>query len=111
MIKLNPHRNSEWPIVRFWYTRKKGQTIEQIIDTDITFFEWAVANFQNITPGQASYYCRRTGHMPPSSVIKDVTPYEHGDNDPEQLYEMLCKPGADYDDVIKKYRGIELSLF
>ena len=111
MIKLVNNRRSEWPIVRFWYTRKEGQTIEEIIDTDVTFFEWAVSNFQNVTPKQASYYSIRTGRVVPKIAIQDVEPYEWQKGDPEKLYMTLCET-QDLKGTIYRFRGAEqLSLF
>ena len=54
-------RIREWPIVRFWYTKKNGKTIEEIIDTDPDWLWWAIREFQNLTPKQAEYYQLRTG--------------------------------------------------
>lgn len=111
MIKLKSNRKGEWPIVRFWYTRKEGQTIESIIDTDITFFEWAVSNFQNVTPSQARYYTNRTCRVVPNEAIQDVEPYEWLKGDDERLYISICDT-QDIQGSIYKFRGAEqLSLF
>lgn len=110
MIRLNPNRNFEWPITHFWYTKKKNQTIEHIIDTDVSFFEWAVSNFQNVTPEQAKYYYWKTGRKIDPRVIQDVEPYNHDKNDPDEMYMELCRC-QDLDKVIKKYRVIQLELF
>lgn len=109
---LNPdiNRNSEWPIVKFWYTKKKGQTIEHIIDTDISFFEWAVNTFQNITPSQAEYYTRKTGYAVNPRVVQDVEPYEWKKGDSDRLYIELCET-QDLQKVLRKYRGEMGSLF
>lgn len=111
MLKLVNGRRYEWPIVSFWYTRKEGQTIEQIIDTDVTFFEWAVSNFQNVTPKQAAYYTEKTGRVVPAQAIQDVEPYEWRKGDPEKLYMELCET-QNLKDCLYRYRGAEqLDLF
>ena len=103
-------RNSEWPIKKFWYTKKKGQTIEHIIDTDISFFEWAVKTFQNVTPQQAAYYKNKTGHTLNPRVIQDVEPYEWIPGDNDKLYEELCET-QDLPSALRKWRGEMNSLF
>lgn len=103
-------RNAEWPIVKFWYTKKKGQTIEHIIDTDISFFEWSVRTFQNVTPSQAEYYKRKTGKSLNPRVIQDVEPYDWRPGDPESLYLELCD-SQDFRRAIRKYRGEMGCLF
>lgn len=110
-IGLTPSRNSEWPIVKFWYTQHAGRTIEEIIDKSPSFLEWAIKNFQNVTPRQAEYFTRRTGKIIPQEAIQDVTPYEYISSDPPELYEELCKPGAVLEKVLQKYRGVQLNLF
>lgn len=110
MIQFKPDRNYEWPITKFWYTKKAGQTIEHIIDTDISWFEWAVSNFQNVTPSQASYYEKKTGRRMNPRYIQDVTPYEYKKGDPDQMYMELCEC-QDLNKMILKYRGIQLELF
>lgn len=110
-IKLDPKRNNEYPIVYFWYTKHKGRTIEELIDKDVHFFEWAVGAFQNVTPKQAEYYFQKTRRKVPKEAIQDVVPYEYLEGDPEpNMYMELCETG-DLDTVIKKYRGVQMSLF
>lgn len=107
-VENHPH---EYPIVRFWYTKHAGHTIERIIDTDESFFEWAVRTFQDVTPAQAEYYHRRIGKEVPKVCIRDVEPYEWIKGDPElDLYMELCKTG-DLKGVLRKWRGEQLSLF
>lgn len=103
-------RNSEWPITKFWYTKKKGQTIEHIIDADPSFFEWAIKTFQNVTPTQAAYYKNRTGRSLNPRVIQDVEPYEWRPGDPDELYMELCET-QDLRGTLRKYRGEMNSLF
>ena len=109
-MKLDPKRNNEYPIVFFWYTKHKGKTIEELIDKDVSFFEWTVSVFQNVTPSQAEYYFRKTGKELPAEVIQDVTPYEYLPGDPESMYMELCETG-DLERTIRKYRGEQLNLF
>ena len=109
--ELKKDRYPEWPIVRFWYTKHKGWTIEQVIDRDIEFFQWAVANFQNVTPKQAEYYFQKTGKRLNPKVIQDVEPYEWQPGDPElDLYMELCET-QDLKGTLRKYRGEQLNLF
>lgn len=110
MRKIDPNRNYEWPIVRWWYTKKKGMTIEETIDKDVEWFEWAVANFQNVTPQQAQYYLKKTGKKLPPMVIQDVEPYEWMPGDTENLYIELCN-SQDLRGTLRKYRGEQLSMF
>lgn len=111
MIKLASNRRYEWPIVRFWYTRKEGQTIEEIINSDVMFFEWAVSHFQNVTPKQAALYKQVTGKVVPKEAIQDVEPYEWQKGDPDRLYTTLCDT-QDLETTIYRFRGSEqLSLF
>jgi hypothetical protein len=67
--------HGEAPITKFWYSRKAGQTIEEIIDTDPQWFIWAVQQFQNVTPQQAAYFEQKYGMELPENVIQDVPPY------------------------------------
>lgn len=110
MIKPIKNRKGEWPIVRFWYTKNKGMSIEELIEKKLDYFEWAVNTFQNITPDQALYYYKKTKNKVPSSVVQDVTPYEHQKGDPESMYEELCET-QNLEGVIIKYRGVNLELF
>ena len=100
----------EWPIVKFWYTKKKGMTIEEIIDKDVDWFLWAVKTFQNVTPKQAEYFFQKTGKKLHNSFIQDVEPYEWMVGDPERLYMYLCDC-QDLTKTLRLYRGKQLSLF
>jgi hypothetical protein len=100
----------EWPIVKWWYTRKKGLTIEQTIDKDYHWFCWAVEEFQNVTPRQAEYFKRKTGKSINPKFIQDVEPYEWKTGDPEELYMELCET-QDLNGTLRKYRGEQLSMF
>ena len=107
---INTERR-EWPIVRYWYTKYKGKTIEEIIDKDVEYFRWLVATFQNVTPQQAEYYHKKTGRSLNPLVIQDVEPYEWQEGDPElSLYEEICKT-QDLHGTLRKYRGEQLNLF
>lgn len=110
-IKLKPDRRSEYPISRFWYTKQAGRTIEEIIDRDPNFLEWAVATFQNLTPQQAKYFESKTLKVVPEECIQDVVPYEYQEGDPMELYMELCDSGKSLDEILHKYRGIQLNLF
>lgn len=111
-LKLVKNRIHEYPIVRLWYTKHEGRTIEELIEKDVTFFEWIVSNFQDVTPAQAQFYKRLTKKELPSEVIKDVTPYEWKNGDPECLYSEICRSG-DLDSSILKLRpgSSQLSIF
>ena len=109
-ITLAKDRNSEYPIVRFWYTKQSGRTIEEIIDREPSFIEWAIKVFQNVTPSQAQYFKKVTGKDIPEEAIQDVQPYEWQEGDTEQLYIDLCKT-QDLDRTLQKYRGVQLNLF
>jgi len=110
---INPvkdHRH-EYPIIKFWYTKHAGKTIEQLIDLDLPFFEWVVSTFQDVTPDQASYYFRRTGRGIPAECIQRKPPYDPLPEDPEGLYEELCEV-RDLDAILFKYRqNSQLNLF
>jgi len=109
--QLKKDRQAEWPIVRFWYTRYKGCTIEELIDKHLDFFLWAVSTFQNVTPSQAEYYYKKTGQRLNPAVIQDVEPYEWQKGDPEEdLYMEICRT-QDLHGTLHKYRGEQLSLF
>ncbi len=109
--KLSDNRNGEWPIVKFWYTKYKGKTIEELIDKDLEYFQWAVSTFQNVTPEQAEYYFQKTGKRLNPKVIQDVEPYEWQDGDPIlDLYMELCET-QDLKGTLRKYRGEQLNLF
>jgi hypothetical protein len=110
-IKLKPNRRSEYPIVRFWYTKQAGFSVEEIIDREPSFIEWAISTFQNVTPQQASYFKKKTGKLIPDECIQDVKPYEHLSSDPDSLYEELCESGKTLDETLHKYRGVQLNLF
>lgn len=100
----------EWPIKFWWYTRKKGLTIEETIDKDLDWFCWAVKEFQNVTPKQAEYFKQKTGKCINPKYIQDVEPYEYKPGDPEQLYMELCET-QDLTCTLRKYRGEQLSMF
>lgn len=100
----------EWPIVRWWYTKKKGLTIEETIDKDLDWFCWAVKTFQNVTPTQAEYFYKKTGKKINAKFIQDVEPYEYKPGDPEQLYMELCDT-QDLTGTLRKYRGEQLTIF
>lgn len=109
--KLKKGRYPEYPIVRYWYTKYKGLTIEQIIDRDVDYFRWLVANFQNVTPKQANYYFQKTGNRLNPKVIQDVEPYEWLPGDPEEtLYMEICTT-QDLQGCLRKYRGEQLEMF
>lgn len=110
-IKLKPNRRSEYPIVRFWYTKQSGRTIEEIIDREPSFIEWVVSTFQNLTPQQASYFKKKTGKLIPDECIQDVKPYEYKEGDPMELYMELCDSGKSLNEILHKYRGVQLNLF
>ena len=100
----------EWPIVEFWYTRKKGKTIEEIIDTDVDWLNWAIKEFQNLTPKQAQYYEARTKKKINPKYIQDVEPYEWLPGDPDGLYMDLCE-NQNLEYTLRKWRGEQLKLF
>lgn len=100
----------EWPIKFWWYTRKKGLTIEQTIDRDLDWFCWAVKEFQNVTPAQAQYFEKKTGKKLNPKYIQDVEPYEYRQGDPESLYMELCET-QDLTRTLRRYRGEQLSMF
>ena len=100
----------EWPIKFFWYTRKKGKTIEEVIDTDPDWLEWAIREFQNLTPSQAEYYEKRIGKKLSKKFIQDVEPYEWKPGDPDEMYLDLCY-AQDLEKTIRKWRGRQLELF
>ena len=110
-IKLKPNRRSEYPISRFWYTKQAGRTIEEIIDREPSFIEWAVSTFQNLTPSQALYFEKRTNKVIPKECIQDVQPYDHKEGDSEDLYMELCDSGKTLEEILLKYRGVQLNLF
>lgn len=100
----------EWPIKYYWYTKKKGKTIEEIIDTDPSWLDWAIKEFQNLTPKQAQYYKQKTGKQLKSIYIQDVEPYEYIKGDPEGLYMDLCE-NQNLEYTLRKWRGEQLSIF
>lgn len=100
----------EWPIVKFWYTRKKGKTIEEIIDTDPDWLIWAIKEFQNLTPKQAKYYELKTKKKLNPKYIQDVEPYEWKSGDSDELYMDLCET-QNLEYTLRKWRGEQLNLF
>lgn len=107
----SPSHPHEYPIVRFWYTRHAGQTIERIIDTDPEYFEWAVRTFQDVTPAQAEHYRIRTGCTVPMGYVRDVVPYEWQPGDGElEPYMTICRTG-DLEGALRRYRGCQYTLF
>ena len=100
----------EWPIKFWWYTRKKGMTIEESIDADVEWVCWAIKNFQNVTPAQARYLEQKTGRKLNPIYIQDVEPYEWKPGDSEELYMDICR-SQDLVGTLRKYRGEQLKLF
>lgn len=100
----------EWPITSFWYTQKKGKTIEEIIDTDPSWLIWAIKEFQNVTPKQAEYFEKRLGKKLNPKYIQDVEPYTWIPGDPDGLYMDLCN-NQNIDYTLRKWRGEQLNLF
>ena len=110
-LAISDNHRHEYPIEKFWYTKHNGHSIEYIIDHDISFFEWIVKVFQDVTPYQAEYYYKKTGRKIPMACIKAVPPYVWETGDPERLYIELCESG-DLEKVLFKYRnGNQLDLF
>ncbi len=52
MIKLFKNRRNKYPIIRLWYTKYRGLTVEELIDKYIDFFNWMVSEFQDVTSSQ-----------------------------------------------------------
>lgn len=100
----------EYPITKFWYTRCKGKTIEEAIDSNLDYFEWLLKTFQDVTPKQALYYKQKTGKVIPREWIRDVEPYEWQKGDPEKMYIELCECN-DLEYILKKYRSQQTELF
>ena len=100
----------EWPIVKFWYTKKNGKTIEEIIDTDPQWLCWAIKEFQNLTPKQAEYFFKRTGKRLKQTYIQNVEPYLYQKGDPEGLYMDLCE-NQNLEYTLRKWRGEQLNIF
>lgn len=104
----HPH---EYPIVKFWYTKHAGWTIEELIDKDVTFFEWVVKTFQDVTPKQAEYYYKKTGKKVPEECIRDVEPYLWEKPDGElEPYMTICKTN-DLQGALLRFRGHQYNLF
>lgn len=108
--KIAEDRFGEWPIEFFWYTKKKGMTIEEVIDKDLDWFIWAVCTFQNVTPKQAEYFYKKTGHKLNQKLIQDVTPYKWQKGDTEEMYIEICNT-QDLEGTLLKWRGEQLSIF
>ena len=101
----------EYPVVKMWYTKHKGKTIEEIIDKDPSFACWMIKTFQNLTPTQAQYFKKRWGKELKKEYIQDVEPYEWKKGDPEQLYMELCET-QDLQKALQRWRVPEdISLF
>lgn len=110
MHKIPKDRFGEWPIKFWWYTKKKGMTMEEVIDKDLDWFLWAVCTFQNVTPEQAEYFKKRTGKTLNSRLIQDVEPYEYKTGDTEEMYMEICRT-QDLHGTLRKWRGEQLNLF
>ena len=109
--KIPENHPHEYPIVHFWYTKHKGWTIEKLIDWDVSFFEWCVRTFQDVTPAQAAYYEKKTGWKIPNECIRDVTPYEWVPGDGEmEPYMTICKTG-DLEGTLLRFRGRQFDMF
>lgn len=95
--KLTQVRNKdlsggEWPVVKMWYGKMAGKTIEEIIDNYPRYFIWMVKAFQDVTVTQAKHFQDRYEMELPREVIQDVIPYEYiYKHSPEGEYERLCK--------------------
>lgn len=100
----------EWPIKSWWYTRKKGLTIEETIDKDPDWMLWAIKSFQNITPEQARYLYKKTGKRVNPKYIQDVPVYVWEPGDTDSLYMDICAT-QDLEGSIIKHRGKQLELF
>lgn len=82
----------EWPVLKMWYGKMAGKTIEEIIDTQPRYFIWMVKAFQDVTVTQAKHFQDKYEMELPPEVIQDVTPYEYiYKHSPEGEYERLCK--------------------
>lgn len=111
MHKIIKDRKGEWPIVKWWYTKKKGMTMEEVIDHDLDWFLWAVCTFQNVTPEQAEYFHKKTGKVLNPILIQDVEPYEWRSGDKDEMYMEICE-SQDLSGTLNKWRGGEqLNLF
>ena len=85
--------HGESPVVKMWYGKMAGRTIEEIIDTKPDYFIWMVEQFQDITVDQARYFKEKYGMELPPDVIapSDTIPYEHTKDSPEGEYIDICK--------------------
>lgn len=83
----------EYPVVKMWYGKGAGRTIEEIIDWKPDYFIWMVEKFLDVTPAQASYFEQKYGMKLPPEVIRDVPPYEWKKGSPEEEYAEICKRG------------------
>ena len=110
MYKIDKKRRGEWPIVMWWYTKKKGMTMEEVIDRDLDWFLWAVCTFQNVTPAQAEYFKKKTGRELNPLLIQDVEPYQWQRGDKDEMYMEICE-SQDLKGIIRKWRGEQLLLF
>lgn len=84
----------EWPIVKFWYGKgAKYSSIEELIDSNPSWFLWAVDTFQDITPSQAQYWLDKYPELGPipNEYVKDVVPYRHTKDSPDSEYMNLCE--------------------
>ena len=82
----------EWPVLKMWYGKMAGKTIEEIIDTQPTYFIWMVKAFQDVTVTQAKHFQDKYEMELPPEVVRDVPPYEYiYKHSPEGEYERLCK--------------------
>lgn len=82
-------KNREYPVVKMWYGKGAGRTIEEIIDWKPDYFIWLVESFLDVTPSQAEYFKNKFGMELPLEVIRDVVPYEHRKNSPEDEYAKI----------------------
>lgn len=82
----------EWPVLKMWYGKMAGKTVEEIVDNYPRYFIWMVKAFQDVTVTQAKYFQDKYGMDLPPEVIQDVIPYEYiYKHSPEEEYERLCK--------------------
>lgn len=85
--------HGEHPVTAMWYGKMAGKTIEEIIDTDPSYFVWMLSGFLDVTVQQAKYFEEKYGLALPENVIAppEISAWTHCEDTLENEYKELCK--------------------
>lgn len=93
MRNKQDHSQGEVPCLYLWYGKHAYKPMEEVMEKWPDYFLWAVDEFLDITPDQASHFKDLYGEEIPPEYIKDVPPFDYK----EMKRRGVPYPEQDYD--------------